>query len=301
MKYAKSLVLCAVVFAISQTAEAAPAVWTVNSAQSYVRLNLPDQAVSYLGVNITARIRNQNGNTAWTDAGGRAATPSGTFTTNLEVESTNPTSITFLSGQQNLIALDNKPLTPNPALWDEETETYLDPLVTAQAAYGGQLRGFALFGALNANLAFFSISEVKYDMSSDPLAVVGGSFTGGSTFGLSDGLFAVDGQTTTGVVEVEVPDLLEEVPNFGGDNIATSTITYIGVDEFGNDLYEMVYNINVPISLDVDVDDNVVSIVGSAVGVIVATGYIVPEPASIGLAAMGALALAGCLIRRRRA
>lgn len=284
-----------VAVAFSQLAEAAPAVWTVDSAQSYVRLNLPDQSITVEGISVTARVRNQsasNANTSsWTDVGGRRANVQGTFVTDV-VGGVNPTSIQFLSGSHSLTAIETTAVRPDPQYWDEDTESYTNTSATVNAAYGGQLRAVQLGGLINVHAANFSISQVEYNIASGALDVVGNNLVGASDFGLSNGLFAVLGASPLGIT---IPSLLEPVPAFGGANVASATIL-----DLGGGLFQMTYSINVPIAIEIEEG---LAVTGSATGVIVATADLtpIPEPASLALAAIGALTIAGCVIRRRRA
>lgn len=281
----------------ASSAMAAPLTWTVDSAQSFVRLNIPDSQVTLDGIAVNVRIRNQD-NSNWSDAGGRRAFLDGTISTDY----VDGSSISFLSGQHALAAIEAGSFRPNPAAFDPGATNGDNPDGSytnssgAPAAYAAKVRAQGasfpanLLGQLD--LGYIAFRDVNFDVDSGALALDGGgSFVGGSNnFGIASANLDVDGQDVSLVGQV-VPDMLNEsLTGLTGLNTAGGTVTVI--DALTR---QLVFNVNVPISIDLD--GTILN--ATASGQIVAFA-IVPEPSSIALAGFGVVGLVTMAYRRRR-
>jgi len=284
---------------IAGSAQAALVNWNIDSSQSFVRLNIGDGNITTSGLTINVRIRNQNSNTSWTDAGGRKATVQGTISTDVDdLPGANIGTIQFIGNSG--VALQDKNLRPNAATFDPNATSTINTggsftsTAAAPAAYGGRINGNVLV-LFNLTAGFFSMTNVNYASASAPIPInsSGGSIPGNSsTFGFSNATFAIDGQNNNVVgQELDVPDVLTTF-SVQDVNSAAGTITYLG----GHN-YKMTYNVNVPTSIGLA---GVGSITGFASGTIVAFATIVPEPSTIAMLGLGMIGMVWHVVRRRR-
>jgi len=246
-------------------ASAALVAWDVDPSVSYVRLTVPDQVVPVPDIgNVTVRMRDANNNNDWTDAGGRRAAVDGIVVTEYEDSST----IAFTSGAHDLYALEETSLRPNPSDWDAATTNYVGTS-TAPAAFGARVRGTYVF---NFDAAYLALRQVQLNIASGVLPVAAGSFDGTQTqFGISSASSYVDGLSILGLGQ-PVPDLFDEpLPPVVGTNSAAGTI-----EDLGGRNRKLTYNINVPVSIQVED----ITLTGSAAGQIVAYATL-PETAPL--------------------
>lgn len=267
--------------------------WNIDSAASWVRLTLPDQTIPVEGIgNVTARLRDAGSTSQWTDAGGRQAPLAGTIATNFNIGS----SIEFLTGQSNTYALETRNLRPDPASFNPANTNGDNPdgqysgTATAPAAFGARVRATYI---LTFDAAFLSFRDVLFDFDSGVIGIDGGGNYAGSQgdFGIASTLIDVDGLSLPLGLGQPIPDILGgSITDIVSLNTAGGNIT-----DLGGNQYRLTYNINVPISIDIEG----ILVTGSAAGQIVAYAEVVPEASS--LAMMGlAVAGAGYFYRRRK-
>ncbi len=268
---------------VSASARASMISWDVDPSQSYIRLNLPDQAVTVDTTTATIRLRDANSTSNWTDAGGKRAFLDGTIATDF----VDGASIEFLSGLNNLFALEQTSLRPNPAAFNPNLVdgsnpdgTYTDTS-TALAAFGARVRGSV--SILTLDLGYLAIRDVLFDIGSGIVPLDGlGNYLGNTTaVGIPSSVVDVDGLNAALVGQV-IPDVYHAsltVPS--QTNTAGGTVTNLG-----GLLRQLTVSVNVPIAIDLD--GTIVT--GSATGQIVAFA-VVPEPSSLLMAGIAALGL----------
>lgn len=251
--------------------------WNVDTTNSYVQLTVPDQVVNVTNIgNITVRLRDASDNNHWTGAGGARAAVEGTILT----EYVDATSITFIGGGHNLDAPEQTNLRPNPAQWDPVSLSYTNTS-TAPAAFGARVRGtyIVIILPVTFDAAFLALRNVRFDIASGVVPVIGSAFTGSQTqFGISAATGDVDGLALPYGLGEPVPDVLAgELPPIGETNSAGGTIQNLG----GRDR-KLTYTITMPISITTEG----MTLTGSAAGQIVAYGTI-PEPPSLRITPAG--------------
>jgi hypothetical protein len=280
---------------VSGSASAGFVEWDIDSAASFVRLTLPDQTIPVEGIgNVTARLRDAGSTSQWTDAGGRMAPLDGTIATNFAIGS----SIEFLTGQSNTFALEIRNLRPDPNSFDPNNTNADNPdgqysgTATAPAAFGARVRATYI---LTFDAAFLSFRDVLFDFDSGVIGLDGGgNYTGSqSDFGIASTLIDVDGLSLPLGLGQPIPDIL------GGSITDIVSLNTAGgsIADLGGDLYRLAYNINVPISVDIEG----IVVTGSAAGQIVAYATVaVPEAGSLALMIVAAFGAGGVVWRRRR-
>ena len=151
-------------------AKAALVDWQVDTAQSYLRLTIPNQAVSILGTpSGTAFLRTQAAPFGgWTS--GNVARIGGTVSTHYSDFS----SIEFLGGVQNLVGLNSGNYRPSPAVWDPQTNLFTNVSTTGTVWRTDGTANGALTVVKPSGFVFDS--SVQYDLASGNLPVAGGSF-----------------------------------------------------------------------------------------------------------------------------
>jgi hypothetical protein len=295
MKFAKT---CAAIcmalglLAVEAPAQAAFVEWSVDSAASYIRLNIPDQQSVLDGTSATIRVRGQD-NSTWSDATGKRAFLDGSIATNVVGGGS---SLSFLSGQHNLFALESGSFRPNPVAFDANATDVDNPdgsytdTSGAPAAYAGKFRPVVL-SLINLDLGYFTFRDVSFDIQSGPLALDdGGAFSGTSSFGIDSAVLDIDGLSAA-IVGQPIPDILSEpMSGLAGASTLSGAITTLG-----DLLPVLTLNINTPLLIDV----NGVTLNASLTGQIVAYAA-VPEPSSVLLAGSAALGLVVVGVRRRR-
>jgi len=257
--------------------------WTIDSAQSVVRLNLPDQTLSVDGTSVLVQIRNSN-NAAWSDAGGRASFVTGTLATNYS-ETASSATLTYLQGSHNASAIQFGSFRPNPAAFNPSNTNADNPdgqfsnTSGAPAAFAAKIRGVA-GGFLTLDLAFLAIRDVQYDFGGTALlSGSDGSFTGGqsqTTLGLASGSASIDGLSAFLVGQV-IPDINNaDISDLLGSALQTNSAS-LQIATVGSQR-RLTQQINTPLTFDVD--GTLVN--GFINGQIVAFSA-VPEPSSIAL------------------
>lgn len=287
-KTCAAMLMAVGLLAVAAPARAALISWDVDPTQSFVRLAIPDQAVSFDGTNATVRIRNSQNTSAWSDAGGRRAFLDGTIASNLN----DGNSISFLGGQSALVGLESGSFRPNPASFNPADTDGDNPdgqytnTTGAAAAFAATVRATVV---ITVDLAKIAFRSVEFDVNSGSLALDGGgNFAGGSDFGIATAVLDVDGLDAFLVGQL-IPDILSApVAGLMGINTSGGTVT-----DLGGNLRMLLLNITVPISIDFEG----VPLSASAAGQIVAFA-IVPEPSSVLLAGFAAFGL--CWAGRRR-
>jgi hypothetical protein len=273
-----ALVLGALSLGLVSSAVAAPLSWTIDSSKSQISLAIPDQTETVNGFPVTVRVRNQNGvGTVWNV--GSAASLVGTLETNY----TDGSSIEFLSAPAGQIMADHTGShRPNPAAWNgsQYTDTTGFP-----GAYAFLLRAGAL--PEQADLAYFALRNVSYELTTGALAISGGNFAAnsGMTFGIAASILGIDGLVVPPSGQ-PVNDALF-LPGVMTDSNTSPTATIVSG---GGGLRTL----TIPISTPFELTFQGITLAGTMSGTIVATA-VVPEPPSLmlGGVALAALAAAG--------
>lgn len=285
---------------VSTRVDASLITWNIDSTQSVVRLNLPDQNLTFDGITANVRLRNANNN-AWSDDGGRASRVTGTLATTYS-ESGSSASLTFLQGLHNATAIQYGSFRPDPASFNpgnvnaDNPDGQFSGTGGAPASFAAKIRG--AISILQVDLAFLAIRNVAYDLSGTAsLSGGGGVFSGGAgetSLGIASGTADIDG------LAINIPFLFsgQPIPDISNANLGdllggqlevnTGGIT---IDNLGGLDRRLTKQINIPLAFDVD--GIVVS--GFINGQVVATAT-VPEPSSLSLLAVGL----GCVFCRTR-
>jgi Dockerin type I domain/PEP-CTERM motif len=249
--------------------------WDIDSAQSSVRLTIPDQTVNIPGTgDVTVMLRDAGSTTQWTDAGGRNAFLDGTVATNYADAS----SIEFLSGMHDIFALQGVSVRPNPAQFtgpadaDNPDGTYAGT-ATAPAAYGAKVRGTVSIFTVDA--AYIALRDVVYDISSGAVPLGAGTTIAASTsnFGVTSASIDADGLPLPLSLGQPIPDTRDAAlsPLSGLDTAAGSVINTGGLGR------KLTYNISTSIQVDIQG----VLLTGSASGQIVAFATLPPGPGDV--------------------
>jgi hypothetical protein len=262
--------------------------WNIDSTQSIVRLNLPDQNITVDGITANVRLRNAN-NSNWSDDGGRASRVTGTLATNYS-EGGSSASLTFLQGLHNATAIEFGSFRPNPAAFDSSLVNASNPdgqfanTSGAPAAFAAKIRGNAL---LTFDLAFLAIRSVEYDASGTATLNGGaGAYSGGASqtnLGVSAGFASIDGLNVGFPINSQlIPDINnQDLGSLLGGQLEVNAGT-ISIANLGGLDRRLTKLINIPLSFDVDG----IIVSGFINGQIVATAT-VPEPSSVSLLAIG--------------
>lgn len=264
-------------------AQAALVNFDVDPAQSYARLTIPDfnYAVDVLGtINVRPRNFNVNNNNAWVDSGGRLAPLDGTIATNL----VDGVSVQFLTGANNLFAVETFNARPNPAVFNG-VDSYTNTS-TALAAFATNIR---TNNFLVSQFGLLAMRDVQMDMQSGVLALGGGTniAAGATNLGLESVEIGLD---AVGLAASALDDILTTITsNDLFANAGGGTITV--VDPLTR---KLTLTVNMPLVFDLDG----VILNGSVTGQIVAFATLVPEPSTIAMAGIAALGL--CFAGRRR-
>jgi hypothetical protein len=250
---------------VGQTVTADTVVWTIDSQNSFVRLNIPDQNIEIPSIPgspiLEAGLRGFSGDLEfpiqpgpWSDDRGRRSFVDGTIVT----EYVDGVSIEFVQGEHTAAAVQADSFYPNS---DIETLTDDDPFGTepSPGSFGAVL--VALPNAPDGGLpiGFAAFRGIEYDLSGNVgLQPSGGGWTNTDSFEIGllaatlDAIvIAVDREDTHGVV---IDPLLET--NSGG----------LTIEDLGGDQRKITVVINIPIEIDVDE----VPLQASITGVIVA-------------------------------
>jgi len=267
--YRRRLTVCAAAALLFFPVKGADIVtWDIDPASSYIRLTIPDQTLSVPDIgDVTFRVRDAGNNNQWTDAGGRRAALVGKLVT----EYTDGESIRFLSGSHEIVALQQVTLRPNPAAWDQTTETFANT-TTALAALGGRVR--ATYVILTFDVAFLAFRNLALDVGNvapGPVAVVNGAFAPNTTTcGIAAASVDSDGLELPLGLGQPVPDVLDApLPPVAQTNAAGGVVT-----DLGGRNRSLAYTVNIS---DLAIDLEGMTVTGSVEGQIVAT-TVLPQP-----------------------
>jgi len=267
-------------------AAAIPITWDIDSSASYVRLTIPDQSIDVDGTSATVRIRDAGSSGQWTDAGGRRAALDGTLTAQVSSGG-----YQFFSGDQNVYALEQTNLRPNPAAFDSGNTDASNPSgqyssnSTAPAAFGGRLRSTVLL--TTADAGYFAMRNVQFDLASDFISWWAPTIQATtSSFGIASAGFDFDWQSLA-VIGQPFPDALG-LPVSVENQTNTAAGSVVG-------LYPATLTLPLNVPFSFQVGDAILN--GTMTGQIVAYAM-VPEPSSVALLAIG-VPLAGLAWRRR--
>jgi hypothetical protein len=275
--------------------------FTVDSTQSYLTLNIPNFSYSGNNINITGQNRTNGAptGTAWSASTttGNTAFVSGTIATTVGGSFTGKTlsAIQFVSGANNLSALASGNYRPNPAAYNMVTSIYANN-GPGPGAYG------ATAHVILGNAGLVSFDNVTYDVGTNSALPASGG-VGAGTFvtnnpsnplnaGVLSSIFSVQGFSLIIAGQVLPNDSASLGGLVAGNTTDGATYTYNGPDT--NLQIKMPILIPTSISLGGGVFIN-----GTATGQIVANAS-VPEPATIGMAAMGFVSIVALVRRRRR-
>lgn len=302
----KILMLCFALLLSGWASQSQAAIvnWNIDSANSFVRLNLPlnvNTTISGIGAQI--RLRNEN-NATWSDAGGRRSNVQGTIATNYFDGS--PT-IQYLAGASSMQSINFGSFRPNPAQFSTSA-TNASSTGGTYTGTGGAPKSFYVrananaLGFVNVTAARLGIRDVQYDAGGAPIALTGGggNYTApsGGNFGLIGGLYDLDadvqggllsaiGQITADVAGGSLTSLL------GGPVNAANTGA-LSITNLGGLNRRLDQVINIPLAFDL----GGFILNASIEGQIRAFATVpVPEPASLTLAGLAVTAVA---FRRRR-
>jgi PEP-CTERM motif len=275
-------------------ASGAPVVFTLDSAQSYVTLAIPNFSYSNLAISINGQNATNGAPlaTAWSSTTGSTAHVSGTLFTQLSgsIPGQALTGVQFVSGANNLVALASGDYRPNPAAFNAATTAWNDNSA-APANYG-----FVAHASLG-NGALVSFSNTNYDIGGPTPA---SGTTGSGTFPVFGLLVSAD---FTAAVQALPTVLGTLVPNFLGpvslgdegetnESNASGTYTFTSPTNL-----RITVPLLVPFETTIGAGSNTIMANGVVTGQFVANA-VVPEPSTILLAGAGLLCLA--IWQRRR-
>ena len=152
----------------------------------------------------------------------------------------------------------------------------------------------ATVSILTVDVAFLAIRDVLFDLSSNSIALGGGTTiaNGTTSLGIASALIDADGLSLPLGLGQPIPDTFGAAFDSGGNFANTTGGTITIVDPMTR---KLTLTVTVPIALDI----SGVILNASAVGQIVAYA-VVPEPSSFALLGFGTAALGVTVYRRRR-
>lgn len=304
----KILMLCSALLLSGWASQAQAAIvnWNIDSANSYLRLNLPlNVTTSLSGTTVTVRLRNEN-NATWSDAGGRRSNVSGSIATNYYDGS--PT-LQYLAGASSINSVNFGSFRPNPAQFSTSATNASSPGGTYTGT-GGVPHSFYVRANAAAQIiitiqitgARLGLRDLVYDAGGAPIALTGGggnyTATSGGDFGIIGGLYDLDAEVQTGLL-ASIGQITDDVAGgsltslFGGPVNAANTGS-LSITNLGGLNRRLDQVVAIPFSFDL----GGFILNASIDGQIRAFATVpVPEPASLTLAGLAVTAVA---FRRRR-
>ena len=266
--------------------------WDINPAESSFKLTVPDQPITLGTVSGTMRLRNQN-NTTWTQ---NNAPVDGLLATNVTGTPGVVSTVEFLGGSSSLTGVNTGSYRPNPAAYNTNVTDTINTAGTftnttgADGVYAARVN--VSVSIITTNAGYIAFRDMEFDVASAVTAVSVGSFNlAGIDIGILDseiGFDDVGGSTTaigdtignTGPIAATVVAGAGTIVNIGGDN----------------------WKITIPFTMPVMVDLAGVMLNATASGSMVGYAtFVVPEPATFALTALGVAGLAAYGRRRRQA
>jgi hypothetical protein len=269
--------------------------FTVDSTQSYLTLNIPNSTVPGTGsLNFTgqSRINGAPISTAWSASTttGNTAFISGTFATTVggSLSGQTLTAIQFISGANNLAAINSGNYRPNPAAYNTATSLFSNNSASP-GAYGVTVHTSI------GNFALISLDNVTYDIGSNSALPASGT-AGAGTFVMNAPSNPVNAGILSSAYSLQgLPLLLEAYPS------STGIFTGVSANTDASGTYSFPtkseMQLKIPISIPFSFDLGGTLVNGTASGQLVANAA-VPEPSTLILAALGVLAV--LTVRRRR-
>ncbi len=287
----------AALFSLPLASQATMVNWTIDQTNSSITLSIPTQSVNISGSNYTMRVVSQDssGNssgTSWTS--GNVAHYSGTIATDY----TDGSSIEFLTGMSSINAVQSLTGFPSPANFVQDmslspgegsyTGTNGGSALTAYDGYG-QIQVFIFTG-----VGPVAINTVMLDMASSALPISGTNFTAANTMlGIANGSLGVDitSSLVSGALGFSGIQTTFNTPDYANTTASLGSITVTGADT---------RKLTIPVTFPIQVNSGDFILNGTATGTLVANATLtVPEPGTIVLAAIAAVASCG-FVRRRR-
>lgn len=268
-------------------------IWSIDSQESFIRLNIPDQTVALNdeGDEINALLRDYQDEggpvftgdpdvpAAWTDGNGRRSFVGGTLNAAYS-EGAGTASIEFLPGTHSASAIEYGAFRPSP-------DEVLGPAAFAADVWGTEVVDEENEISVYGRLGHVRIRDINYDLS----GTVGMSEGPVGSFTQSSGSIDL-GVLSGAVVDVDLAGLFTEfglpLPEFGGTNLGN-----ILVENIGGLNRRLTITVDIPIVLDLQG----LPLSASIDGVLVAYA-VIPEPTSVSLVAVSMTFIA---FRRRRA
>jgi hypothetical protein len=204
------------------------------------------------------------------------------------------TAIQFTAGANNLSALSSGNYRPNPAAYNAATSVYANNSA-APGDYGATVKSTLL-----GNAALISFDNVMYDIGTN--SALGASGTIGSgTFVTNDPLNPLNVGVLNSTLSLQGFSLFlvgQVLPNLSQNS--GSLVNANGTDG-ATYAYTSPTNlqIKIPIYIPISISTSGTFINGTGSGILVANAT-VPEPATIGLAAVGFVSVVALVRRRRR-
>jgi hypothetical protein len=300
MKISAALACLAVgLISLTSTANAAPISWSIVSSASTISLAIPNQTITVtstaniiLSTSQTVSLRALNPGTA------SGSTPTGWTIGNKEnIQGTiladyDGSNIQFLAPNNpgtNIAGIETGLYAPLP---DGTAGTAPADFATRIFAGAG-----ALLATLNVDLA---IRDVLYQLTSGVLPISSGTFTvgGASSFGLEDAAIAYRARNGGGLGGGALVDTIgggsAETGSISTTNTAAGLGTYTQIGNSATIVVPITQTLVVPLD-----EDGLLFFKLNVSGTIVATA-IVPEPATVGMLAVGMAMLAPVAVRRWR-
>lgn len=279
--------------------------FTVDSTQSYLTLNVPNFSYSGNAINFTGQNRTNGApiNTAWSASTttGNTAFMSGTIATTVggSLSGKTLTAIQFVSGANNLSALNSGNYRPNPVAYNAMTSAFNNNN-PAPGNYGWTTH--VVLG--NGGLA--SLENVQYDIGTNSALAASGTLNSG-TFNVNGTGINAGNPVNLGILNstfsLQGLYITLDYPVF--PSLVTPFAIGSGITSAGAGTYTFTNSTNLQIKIPYSVPFTTDFVPGSGLfangtmtGQIVANAH-VPEPSTIGLAGLGFVSLI-ILVRRNK-